>query len=80
MRIKNNNNKTICTKNNIEVPPVAAKHVATVLGCSESSVKKVRTGNRTDATLLGQKVKLFDEMYEAGSSVLIQELVKHIKF
>lgn len=80
MEIKSKNNKTRSTKNKISVTPLPAKDVAGILDCSLSTVKKVRTGGRTDESVLGKKVKLVDEMYTAGNSLLIKEIVRIVKF
>lgn len=80
MKIKNNNKKTSCTKNKKSVALVPAKEVAELLGISESTVKKVRTGKRTDETLIGKKVQVFDELYRAGESLLIKEVSRIVKF
>lgn len=75
-------NKTFKTRNtkNISVAPIPAKEVAELLGCSESTVKKVRTGNRTGESVTGLQVRVFDELIAEGSSLLIKEVVKRVKF
>lgn len=80
MESKNKTIKTRNTKNNISVAPVPAKEVAELVGCSESTVKKVRTGDRSAESVTGLKVKLFDEMYKEGSSTLINEITRIVKF
>lgn len=79
MSSKSKNNKTRNTKNNISATPLPAKDVANILDVSESTVKKVRTGLRTEKTLVGQKVKLFDEIYAQESSFLIKEIIRIVK-
>ncbi|GEM_PF-3233861 len=78
MQSKNKNNKTRNTKNKKEVANTAtslsAKLTAEIVGCSESTVKKIRTEKRTDQSVIGMKVKLVDEFYEEGTSLLIKEI------
>ncbi|MBB4106659.1 hypothetical protein [Pedobacter zeae] len=56
-------------------PQLPADQLADIVGCSVSTVKKVRTNKRSDETVTGLKVKVFDELYEAGTT----ELISHIK-
>lgn len=76
---KNRNNKTRSTKNKKEVLHVPAKVTADIVGCSVSTVKKVRTDVRTDESTVGQTVKLVDQLLYEGSSLLLKEVKKRVR-
>jgi len=84
MQSKEKNNKTTCTENNRainvknDVIDIPDEVIAELVQCSPSLVKKVRLGKRKAEKGKGQKVAIAHDMWEYGSSLLIQEIKNRI--
>lgn len=72
--------KTKRAKKNAEGWVIPAKVVAEIVECSASQVLKVRADTRSDETELGRLIKNTDLLLEQGSSALIAEVKRVVKF
>lgn len=82
MQTKDKNKKTICPENKeIETPvTLPAKVVAEVANCSTSLVKQVNQGVKSADTPAGKRIKEVEILWNEGSSLLLQEIKKIVKF
>jgi hypothetical protein len=72
MNVKNNIIKTTCNRNiQASIIPIPAKVIAGIANVSESYVKKIRTGLRSDTSEKAQKVRFCESLMVDGSMVLI---------
>jgi hypothetical protein len=78
MSAKDKNKKTNCPENK-QFLPVPNEVLADVVGCSVSTVKKVRSGKRSDETETGRTVVIAETMLKEGSNALIEEVKRVVK-
>lgn len=64
------NKKTRCTKKYL----LTAKQVAEMAGCSESYVKKLRSGNVDNSSTLAKQVTAIDLLGNDGKNAMIKEI------
>lgn len=60
--------------------PIPAHVTAKVAGCSESTVKKVRTNKRGVSGEVGERVALVDDLFKTGTNKLIEEIKRLVRF
>lgn len=59
---------------------LSSAQLANMVGCSESLVKKVRTGDRgLTKTILSEKVKMADHLYFEGENKLVEAVKRMVK-
>jgi len=58
---------------------IPASVTADIVGCSESLVKQVRTGDRNATKGAGAKVAVVDDLLTIGTTALIQHIKKVVK-
>ncbi|WP_090498754.1 hypothetical protein [Pedobacter terrae] len=58
---------------------IPASVTAEIVGCSESLVKQVRTGDRNASKGAGAKVAVVDDLLTTGTNALIQHIKEVVK-